>query len=170
MARHIALLRAVNVGGTGVLAMSDLARICRDAGFARVATHLASGNVVFDDPRDAAQVKTELETRLSAFVGKPLGVFLRSAAEMRAVLEANPFPDKPPNLSVAIFLDAPPPVDALERCSGGVDEILRLGLREIHVHYPAGIGRSKLKIPAAKLGTARNMNTIAKLVAMTREA
>ena len=41
---------------------------------------------------------------------------------------------------------------------------MRLGEREIFVHYPSGMGRSKLKIPAAKTGTARNMNTVAKLV------
>jgi uncharacterized protein (DUF1697 family) len=43
---------------------------------------------------------------------------------------------------------------------------MRLGAREIYVRYGAGIGRSKLKIPAAKTGTARNMNTIAKLAEM----
>jgi len=46
------------------------------------------------------------------------------------------------------------------------DEEMRLGVREIYVHYGAGMARSKLKIPAAKHGTARNMNTIAKIVSM----
>jgi uncharacterized protein (DUF1697 family) len=52
---------------------------------------------------------------------------------------------------------------------GKADEEMRLGAREIYVHYGAGMGRSKLKIPAAKHGTARNMNTIAKLVSMAFE-
>jgi uncharacterized protein (DUF1697 family) len=41
---------------------------------------------------------------------------------------------------------------------------MRLGSHEIYVHYPEGIGMSKLRIPSATGGTARNLNTIAKLV------
>jgi uncharacterized protein (DUF1697 family) len=43
------------------------------------------------------------------------------------------------------------------------DEKISLGKREIYVFYGAGMGRSKLRIPAAAAGTARNMNTVAKL-------
>jgi uncharacterized protein (DUF1697 family) len=64
---------------------------------------------------------------------------------------------------VAIFLDEPPPGDTLERVTGGNGEEIRLGKREIYVHYGDGMADSKLKIPAAAAGTARNMNTIAKL-------
>jgi uncharacterized protein (DUF1697 family) len=86
---------------------------------------------------------------------------------MQAVLEANPFPKADPKFTYAIFLNEPPPPDALEHASGVQDEKMRLGKREIFVHYGSGMGRSKLKIPAAKNGTARNMNTVAKLVQMT---
>ena len=47
---------------------------------------------------------------------------------------------------------------------------MRLGQREIFVHYPTGMGRSKLRIPAAKAGTARNMNTVAKLVELATKS
>jgi uncharacterized protein (DUF1697 family) len=43
------------------------------------------------------------------------------------------------------------------------DEQIALGRREIYVHYPRGQGTSRLIIPAAKAGTARNMNTVMKL-------
>jgi len=167
MPKYVALLRAVNVGGTGKLPMSDLKAMCLDAGFARVETYIASGNVVFDTKASPAKVKAELEKRLQASVGKPIGVIVRSAAEMQAVLKANPFPKAEPKYTYAIFLDGPPPADALEHVSGVQDEKMRLGKREIFVHYGSGMGRSKLKIPAAKNGTARNMNTVAKLVQMT---
>jgi uncharacterized protein (DUF1697 family) len=62
-----------------------------------------------------------------------------------------------------IFLDERPPTDALDHVSGRRDEEMRLGAREIFVHYASGMGRSKLKIPAAQSGTARNMNTVARL-------
>ena len=160
MTRYVVLLRAVNVGGTGKLPMSELRAICCEAGFARVETYIASGNVVFESKAAPSRVKAELESRLHAFVGKPVGVLVRTAPEMQAVLEANPFP----KAELKYTLDAPPPADALTNVSGQQDEQMRLGIREIFVHYGSGIGRSKLRIPAARTGTARNMNTVAKLV------
>jgi uncharacterized protein (DUF1697 family) len=163
MPRYVALIRAVNVGGTTKLPMAELRTMCVDAGFARVETYIASGNVVFDSRAAPARVKAELEARLLAHARKLVGVVVRTAAEMAAVLEANPFPDADPKYAYAIFLDQRPPTDALKHVSGHRDEEMRLGDREIFVHYPSGMGTSKLRIPAAKLGTARNMNTVAKL-------
>ena len=167
MPKHIALLRAVNVGGTGKLPMAELKAICKAAGFAQVETYIASGNVVFESKMTSAKVKAELEKRLNVYAGKPVGVVVRTPDEMAAVLAANPFPKAAPNRTMVIFLDKPPPADALDHATGQQDEEMRLGKREIFVHYGAGMGTSKLKIPAAKNGTARNMNTVAKLVEMT---
>ena len=163
MPRYVALLRAVNVGGTGKLPMPELKAMCVAEGFADVQTYIASGNVVFSSKLGAAKVKAALEQRLHAYAGKPVGVLVRSADEIAAVLKANPFPKEPPNLTVAIFLDAPPPKDALKDIKGQQDEQVRLGKREIYVAFGGGMGRSKLKIAAAASGTARNINTIAKL-------
>jgi len=88
---------------------------------------------------------------------------------MAAVLAANPFPNAPTNKTVAIFLDQAPPANALQTVSNQTTEQLEAGLREIYGYYPEGQGQSKLKIPAAKTGTARNMNTVAKLVEMAGE-
>jgi len=166
MTKYIALLRAVNVGGTGKLPMADLKYICEDAGFARVETYIASGNVVFESKAAPSKVKSELEARLFEYAGKPIAVVVRTAPEMRAVLDANPFPGAEGKYTYAIFLDHSPPHDALDHVIGQSDEKMSLGDREIFVHYPSGMGRSKLKIPAAKMGTARNMNTVAKLAEM----
>jgi uncharacterized protein (DUF1697 family) len=166
MAKYVALLRAVNVGGTGKLPMPELKDMCADAGFAHVQTYIASGNVVFESKASPAKVKSALEKRLHAYAGKPIGVVVRTAAEMAKVLKTNPFPKAAPNQAVAIFLDKPPPADALEHAIGVKDEKMRLGAREIFVHYGSGIGTSKLRIPAAKPGTMRNMNTVAKLAEM----
>jgi uncharacterized protein (DUF1697 family) len=166
MTTYVALLRAVNVGGTGKLAMEDLAALCEDAGFARVETYIASGNVVFDSKRSPDRVKADLEKRLQAHAGKPVGVMVRTADEMRALVDQNPFSEARPSFTYVIFLGASPPADALARATGLVDEEMRLGSREIYIHYAGGMGKSKLRIPAAKEGTARNMNTVAKLAEM----
>jgi uncharacterized protein (DUF1697 family) len=163
---YVALLRAVNVGGTGKLPMSDLKALCEEAGFGNVRTYIASGNVVFESGRSEAQVKATLETSLKAYAGKPVGVLVRTATEMAEVLAGNPFPDAAPNRTVAIFLDEPPPGDAVEHITGRNGEDIQVGKREIYVRYGDGMAASKLKIPAAKAGTARNMNTVARLAAL----
>ena len=169
MAAFVALLRAVNVGGTGKLPMSELKAMCEELGFGAVRTYIASGNVVFSSRKSEAAIKAALEKRLEAYAGKPLGVMVRSAAEMAQVLAENPFPKAAPNRTMAIFLDGKPPADTLAGLRGKKDEEVRLGRREIYAHYPTGMGTSKLVIPAAKTGTARNMNTVATLAEMAAE-
>lgn len=169
MTGYVALLRAVNVGGTGKLPMAELKEMCVALGFEGVRTYIASGNVVFAADLAEAEVKAALEERLRAYAGKPVGVMVRTAEEMAAVLRANPFPDRAPNHTVAIFLDAPPPEDALATVRNRGDEALGVGTREIYVAYGAGMGTSKLAIPAGAGGTARNMNTVAKLAELARD-
>lgn len=166
MTSFVALLRAVNVGGTGRLPMADLKAICEAAGFQSVRTYIASGNVIFESNLKEKAIKKDLEARLLVYAGKPVGVMVRTASEMSEVLSRNPFPHRPAKLTVAIFLDAAPPADALDGLKGRVDEEVVLGSREIYVFYGANMGRSTLKIPGAKNGTARNMNTVAKLASL----
>lgn len=163
MATYVALLRAVNVGGTGNLPMSALRSLCEDCGFSRVRTYIASGNVLFDTESEPAKLQADLEDALLRHVGKPVGVVLRSAAELIEVLDANPYATRAPNLVHVVFLDASPPNDTLANISGRAAEEIALGSREIYVYYPQGQGASKLKLPAGKAGTARNINTVAKL-------
>ena len=169
MTAFVALLRAVNVGGTGKLAMSDLKALCETAGFQDVGTYIASGNVVFASKLSEAKVKAELETRLAVLAGKPVDVMVRTAAQMAAVRDANPFPEAPGKQVMAIFLDDPAPKDTADKATGLAHERISLGVREIYVDYVGGMGASKLRIPAARAGTARNMNTVAKLAEMAAE-
>jgi len=166
MQSYVALLRAVNVGGTGKLPMSDLKAMCEDLGFTRVQTYIASGNVVFRCGFDEAAVRSALNDRLCAYAGKPVGVLVRTAAEMADVVARNPFATEAGNRTVAIFVDETLSPDALAQATGRTSEKLSLGVREIFVFYPDGQGVSRLRIPAASAGTARNMNTVAKLADM----
>jgi uncharacterized protein (DUF1697 family) len=96
-------------------------------------------------------------------------VLVRTAQEMAEVAAKNPFPKAAPNRTMALFLDRAPPADTLSSVRGQQDEEIRLGRREIYIHYGDGMAKSKLIIPAAKLGTARNMNTVATLAKMAAE-
>lgn len=163
MTAYVALLRAVNVGGTGKLPMSDLKAMCEKLGFTKVQTYIASGNVLFESRKSESSVKAALETVLQKYAGKPVGVLVRTPAELEKVVAGNPFPELPTKWTVAIFLDESPPADTLSTIRGASGEEVRVGKREIYVHYGSGMASTKLRIPAAVAGTARNMNTVAKL-------
>lgn len=157
------MLRAVNVGGTGKLPMTVLARLCEAAGFEEVKTYIVSGNVVFRSGRQEHQVRSELEDQLREYSSKDVGVIVRSGDEIIDTLARNPFPDAPGNRVMALFVNDMLPVDPLEGVTGMKDEQVRLGKRELFVLYPEGMANSRLRIPSEKKGTARNMNTVAKL-------
>lgn len=166
MTAYIALLRAVNVGGTGKLPMSLLVGLCTNAGFADVRTYIASGNAMFRSDLTEHDVKRALEARLRGLAGKSMGVLIRSAEEMAGVVAANPFADQPGSRIAVLFTDEPLPTRALDGATGLTNEDVRLGTRALFVFYPDGMGRSRLRLPAARAGTSRNMNTVAKLAQM----
>jgi uncharacterized protein (DUF1697 family) len=164
----VAFLRAINVGGTGLLPMKELAALCTAAGLQDVRTYIQSGNVVFKSALSERKVQAELEKRLADKMGKKIDVMVRTAAALRSILSANPFPHGKPAQIVVVFLAAPAPGNLLEGLTiPGPEEVKPAG-REIYIHYPLGMGRSKLRLPSKMVGTARNLNTLAKLVDMTR--
>ncbi len=170
MTVYVALLRAVNVGGTSKLAMADLKQLGAEAGFDSPRTFIASGNLVFSSSLSGQAACKKLEASLEQHMGKPVPVMIRTAAEMAAVAAANPFADAPGRRVLVSFLAEPPPADALEQARGVDGERLALGKRVIYVDYCGRLlGRSKLRIPAAAAGTARNMNTVWKLAEMAGE-
>ena len=168
MAVFIALLRAINVGGTGMLPMKELSALCTELGLAKVRTYIQSGNVVFESRLSEEKVRAALEKALAERMRKTIDVMVRTAAELRSVLEANPFPDAQPAKVAVVFRSGPAPKGLLENLVIPGGEEVRLGKREIYIHYPDGMGRSKLRLSSAVgVVTVRNINTVAKLVAMT---
>jgi uncharacterized protein (DUF1697 family) len=167
MTAFIALLRAVNVGGTGKLAMADLTTLCEAAGFKNVKTYIASGNVVFQSDQTEGQVKSTLEDALRSHTGKSIGVIVRTAAEIADVLARNPFATEPGNRVAVLFTDDPLPVDPLHGVTGAKNEDIRSGKRELFIHYTDGMATTRLRLPAEMNGTARNMNSVSKLAEMT---
>ena len=136
-----------------------------------MATYIASGNLVFSSDKPEERLRKMLEKELQAHMGKQVRVMLRTAKEMDEAVSANPFTDSPGNLVQAFFMDEPPPIDRLETVRNRADdERVAAGAREVYVAYgERGIGRSRLRIPAAEAGTARNMNTVAKLAELAKE-
>ena len=169
MTVFVALLRAVNVGGRKLL-MSDLQAIAAELGFERARTYIASGNLLLSTGLEESQVKAMLEARLAEHMRAAVPVIVRMGAELERVVADNPFTSDPGNRVVAIFLDSPPPTDAVERARNIADERIALGNREVYVAYSQnGMASSRLRIPGAEAGTARNMNTVARLAGLAKE-
>jgi uncharacterized protein (DUF1697 family) len=167
----IALLRGINVGGSGILPMKDLIALCSEIGCSAVRTYIQSGNVVFESSLTEADIRRQLEAALAVRMEKKIEVMVRTRDELRAVLDANPFVGEEPAKTAVAFLHQPPPADLMAGVVGPGGEQVRLGRREIYIYYPNGMGRSKLKIPLGKeLATVRNINTLAKLVEMAEGA
>lgn len=159
----VALLRAINVGGTGKLPMAELKAIAEDLGFTEVSTYIQSGNLIFRDGGDPMEIAARLDAALGDRLGKPPCVFLRTPAELFDILDGNPFPAMPASrVLVNFFRDAVPDQALAGLVAPDGEEVVARG-REIFIHYPIGSGRSRLKLPILKEGTSRNINTVGKL-------
>lgn len=167
MTSQVALLRAVNVSGTGALPMAELKAIGEACGFNVVRTYIASGNLLFDSPLGADEVTTLLTAKLAARAGRPAEVFVRTAAELAAIVAANPFPDAHGSRHMVYFYAAAPAHDLIEHCRDRADERLALGRLELHVDYGTGIRTTRLKVPGKLKRTGRNMNTVRKLASLS---
>jgi uncharacterized protein (DUF1697 family) len=168
---YIALLRSVNLLGNSRLKMSDLRSIAEELGLGSPRTFIASGNLLFTSDRAEEELRLALEQRVAAHMGRDVRVMLRTAEEMAAALRANPFPEAAGSNTLCFFMNGPPPTDLLAIVRNRADdERVAAGVREVYVAYgEKGIGRSRLRIPAAEAGTARNMNSVAKLAELARE-
>jgi uncharacterized protein (DUF1697 family) len=171
----ICMVRGVNVGGHNKLPMSVLKDLCTSLKLTGVQTYLQSGNVVFSSKRsDRARLSKEIEERLRKKIGLDVKVILRTAAELRRAMAANPYPVGPqrnPSALVIIFLAGEPTGEAkaaLEKVCVGPEEV-HMAAGELYIHYGSGMGRSKLSnaLIERKLGlagTARNWNTVTRLL------
>jgi uncharacterized protein (DUF1697 family) len=171
---HIALLRGINVGGKHRLPMKDLAGIFREAGCTDVRTYIQSGNVVFQAEDGLAErIPAVVADGISERFGFTAPVVTRTAAELEDVAGHNPFLEDgadPKTLHVVFLADRPSDVRIaeLDPDRSPPDEFVVRG-RELYLHCPNGVGRSKLTAPYfdATLGTTstqRNWRTVGKLL------
>ena len=178
MSVFIAVLRAVNVGGTGKLPMKELKAACEQAGLNQVSTYIASGNLVFEHGGST----TESQAIIAGILRDRFGLIknhtiIRTPDALSRALQANPFPEtaqaRPAGL-ILQFLEATPPegaAEALAKWAG--PERMHLSGDHLYIDYVAGAGTSKLT-PAyleralRVAGTARNWNTARKLLDMAQ--
>jgi uncharacterized protein (DUF1697 family) len=171
----ISLLRGVNVGGHHKIKMEELRDLYESLGLRRAQTYVQSGNVVFrTDARDFTRLSKQIADGIEQRCAFRPGVILRTAADLRAIIAANPFAsrrDLDHRRLLVQFLASEPPADARERILRieSEPEELRMEGRELYIYYPNGMARPKvawtviermLQTPC----TGRNWNTVWKLL------
>jgi uncharacterized protein (DUF1697 family) len=173
MARFIALLRGINVGGHALVPMARLRETCAGLGWTEVETWIQSGNVVFEASGKPAALETALEKALARAFGFAPAVIVRSAPQVKALAAANPFheaSEAEPNRVLIGLSKARPKAGAAEAIAAKAaagETVIEAG-GALWFHYPKGAGTSKLT-PALidrAVGsplTARNWRTMLKL-------
>jgi uncharacterized protein (DUF1697 family) len=173
MARYIAFLRGINVGGHKVK-MDELRRLFESLDLEGVATFIASGNVVFESGEAAEQLETRIEKHLRKALGYDVPTFLRTDAEVARISEHEPFPDlKDGGTSYVAFLGRRPPAVARRAVAASSNDVDHLVVhnREIYWHIRGGLMDSTLGTAGLEkaLGsvptTLRNVNTVRRLAA-----
>ena len=173
MPTHVALLRGINVGGRGRVAMADLRELVASLGYEDVATYVQSGNVVFTgESVDAAALEAAIEKGL----GVSSAVVMLRREELERVVADNPWPDEKDGKHLHVIFTAGEPdagvVSAAQEKASGGDEA-RIVNGTLYMHTPNGLGRSKLAAELSRKGpedgTARNWTTVTKLLAMLKD-
>jgi uncharacterized protein (DUF1697 family) len=179
MTAYVSLFRGINVGGRNKIRMDELKALHEALGLRDVLPYIQSGNVVFkSEDADPVQLRQQIEESIEKRFGFHVNVFIRTSAELAAIIEKNPFQgqsDKEAKWILVLFLaDCPDEADQenLLKSYTGPEEIVING-KEAYVYYTNGIGRSKLTLPLIEkklktLGTGRNLNTVLQLLELTR--
>jgi uncharacterized protein (DUF1697 family) len=173
---YVALLRGINVGGKAMVPMADLREICTAVGCEDVVTYIQSGNVVLSSPLRPPKLQASLAAAIAERFGFEPAVMIRTAEELAAVVDHNPFAGVDEKHLHVGFLHAAPE-GATEKCLGAIDcdpEQVAVVGRELYLLLPNGMGRAVLPVKMERClrpapVTVRNWRTVAKLVELSTD-
>jgi uncharacterized protein (DUF1697 family) len=170
MKRYIAFLRAINVGGTTIIKMSDLKRMFESFGLENVETFIQTGNVIFDtDESKAPVLEEQIEDQLAKAFGKRLRLFVRTTREVAAMVEACPFDPQPGETAYVAILEKKPDkksIDTLLSFSSEAEDFAVVGKEVFNLRRNRDASVFSNNFVEKKLGvagTTRNLTTIKKL-------
>jgi uncharacterized protein (DUF1697 family) len=176
MTCRVALLRGINVGSSKRMAMADLRAVMAALGYRDAETLLQSGNVVYRSSDSAKQSARRIRERLLADLGMDVPVVVRTAAELSSVVKRNPLRTQATDAKRyhVVFLSERPDPELVKALEGepAADELYVVDGREVFVWWPRGAHRARLSHAFLErrlkvTATARNWNTVEKLLAMT---
>jgi uncharacterized protein (DUF1697 family) len=175
MSRYVAFLRAINVGGHTVK-MEVLRQQFEALGCSKVETFIASGNVVFDTTaKNTRTFEKKIEQQLRAALGYEVATFLRTAAELSAIAQCQPF--SPAALKTAQVFAVAFLTDALEAAAEKKLLALTSDIDQFHVQgremywlssqkqSESTFSNAVLEKILGQATTMRGINTIQKMAA-----
>ena len=171
---YVVLLRGINVGGKTKVGMAALRQVCEAAGCEDVVTYIQSGNVVLKSKLGTEKLRTTLEAAFAAEFDCRPAVMVRTAREMAAVVDRNPYADADEKTIHVGFLQAAPDA-ATKKCLAAIDcapEEVTVTGRDLYLHLPNGMGRAALPVQLERClrpapVTVRNWRTVTKLVELS---
>ncbi len=176
----ISMLRGINVGSHKRVTMGALRGLYTSLGFEDPQTYVQSGNVIFKTrERDLAKLGRRIETGIESTFGFRSDVIIRTCSELKHVVARNPFAARPgiePNKLLITFLAGDPSPEARDKVSKMKTDPEELWIdgRELYIYFANGMGRTKLQLTALEKilktsGTARNWNSVTKMLAMAEK-
>lgn len=183
MTIYIALLRGINVGGKNMIKMADLKQALEAIGLLKVKTYIQSGNVLFKSDEEDETLHKKIESKIEEAFGFQVAVILRTAEEIKQVVDNCPFSDKEileaestseGECLYVSLLSQVPSEEKLGKLSAykGENEEYRINGREVYLLFRSSIRNSKLANNLQRLdvpSTVRNWKTMNKLVALAKE-
>jgi uncharacterized protein (DUF1697 family) len=176
MKTFIALLRAVNLGKCGMIAMTELRALLEKVGYADVKTLLQSGNIVFKAEASTAVLEKQLEHTIKQRFSYEVPCCVRTPAEWKKIVATNPFPreaQNDPSHLLVLFLKKKPAPEALASLQKAIPgrEYFQAHGRELYIFYPDTLGQTKftsalIERKLSVRGTGRNWNTVQKIAAV----
>ncbi len=175
MAKYIAFLKAINVGGHTVK-MDHLKKLFEKMGFENVKTFIASGNVVFETKSKTVDpIRKKIETELEKSLGYKVATFIRSTKELKEIAEHKPFKeldlDNKQNYLYIGFLDNQPDKESLKKVLVLSDEANEFHFNKTELYWlcrknfsDSGITGKTLEKALGTETTIRNSTTIRKIV------
>ena len=172
--RNVALFYSIILSPTRRIGSADLLAVADAAGVTPITTALSTGNLIFDDDADAPSLETRLESATQTLLGKAIAVFVRSAADFRAFVAANPFPAEtaasPAQVAARVLRHNPSP-ETMTRLRRQLlpGEALAQTDRALWISTPGPMSQSPLlrAVAASHVGpgTLRNASALHKIAA-----
>lgn len=173
MAKYMAFLRGINVGGHKIIKMKDLSNAFASLGFKNVKTFIQSGNVIFEDDKNANDSTKKIESKLLKLAGYEVAVFLRTISDIEDMVRHNPFKETKFNDAkkyVTFLYDKPKSKPKLPLMSSKKDvEVIGISNRELFClafqkNGRFGFPNAFVEKEFGMKATTRNWNTVSKIL------
>ncbi|WP_445958107.1 DUF1697 domain-containing protein [Yeosuana sp.] len=173
---YIALLRGINVGGHKKVPMTELRDLLSNSGFQNVQTYIQSGNVVFQSSKNVSTLEKEIQKLIFNHFGFDVSVIVKTDDELQTIFDVSPFSTEKKEKSYFIMLNKIPEPNLVEEVEQIPYENEEIVIKKncLYFYCPTGFGKTKFNMNSYErklkvIGTARNYNTMVKLLSLCAE-